>query len=203
MQAQINPHFLFNTLNVLANLISDNPERAEQVTEQLAEVFRYALEATRREWVSLEEEVRFLRAYLDIESARFGARLRHHWNLDPAAVNLLIAPMLLQPLVENAVRHGIAPALQGGDLWIEARLRDGRLMLQVDDSGVGFSTGSSKPGFGVGLNNVRERLCRSYGQQARLLMEAREPMGTRAILWLPLEGAAFAAPRLTSQRVSE
>ena len=122
LQAQINPHFLFNTLNVLANLIQDNPERAERLTEQLAEVFRYALESTRREWVSLEEEVRFLQAYLDIERARFGERLRHHWSLEPAAAKIPIVPMLLQPLVENAVRHGIAPALQGGDLWVIAKL---------------------------------------------------------------------------------
>jgi signal transduction histidine kinase len=202
LQAQINPHFLFNTLNVLANLISENPERAERVTEQLAEVFRYALEATRREWVSLEEEVRFLQAYLNIESARFGERLQHHWSLEPAAVSLPIAPMLLQPLVENAVRHGIAPALEGGDLWIDARLREGRLVLQVEDSGVGMSARSSKPGFGVGLSNVRERLYRTYGEHAQIVMEAREPRGTRAILLLPVEGTGITTSVSKRQEVS-
>jgi signal transduction histidine kinase len=191
LQAQINPHFLFNTLNVLANLIQDNPERAERVTEQLAEVFRYALECTRCEWVSLEEEARFLQAYLDIETARFGERLRPHWSLDPAAVKTKIAPMLLQPLVENAVRHGIAPALKGGDVWIDLKLKDGRLVLQVEDSGVGIDPRSSKPGFGLGLSNVRARLMRCYHGEAELKVEARELGGTRATLFLPVEAGGM------------
>jgi two-component system LytT family sensor kinase len=194
LQAQINPHFLFNTLNVLANLIQDNPERAERLTEQLAEVFRYALESTRREWVSVEDEVRFLQAYLDIERARFGERLRHHWSLEPTAAKMQIAPMLLQPLVENAVRHGIAPVLQGGDLWINVKLDANQLVLQVEDSGVGISARSSKPGFGVGLSNVKERLLRCYGESAELLLEARKPEGTRATLFLPAEVARAVIP---------
>jgi len=203
LQAQINPHFLFNTLNVLANLIQDNPERAEQVTEQLAEVFRYVLESTRREWVSLEEEVRFLQAYLDIESTRFGERLRHHWNLDPIAAKVRIVPMLLQPLVENAVRHGIAPSPEGGDLWIDAKVHNNsRLVLQVEDSGVGISARSSRPGFGVGLNNVRERLSRCYGAGAELVMEARDPKGTRATLFLPVEVVGATTSPVTGQEVS-
>ena len=202
LQAQINPHFLFNTLNVLANLIQDNPQRAERVTEQLAEVFRYALESTRRERVSLEEEVRFLQAYLEIETTRFGKRLRHHWNVDATAAKVSIVPMLLQPLVENAVRHGIAPSPEGGDLWIDAKLHNGsKLVLQVEDSGVGISARSSKPGFGVGLSNVRERLCRCYGTGAELLMEAREPIGTRATLFLPVDVVGISTP-VTGQEVS-
>jgi signal transduction histidine kinase len=202
LQAQINPHFLFNTLNVLANLIQTHPERAERVTEQLAEVFRYALECTRREWVSLEEELRFLQAYLDIETARFGERLRHHCSLDPAAAKVRIVPMLLQPLVENAVRHGIGPALYGGDLWIDVKLHNTRLMLQVEDSGVGVSAGSSKQGFGVGLRNVRERLSRCYGERAELVIDAREPEGTRATLFLPVEVAGIPTSPVTGQEVS-
>jgi Histidine kinase/Histidine kinase-, DNA gyrase B-, and HSP90-like ATPase len=187
LQAQINPHFLFNTLNVLANLIQDHPDVAERVTEQLAEVFRYALESTRRERVSLEEEVRFLQAYLEIERARFGERLHHHWRVDSAVAGVPIVPMLLQPLVENAVRHGIAPALQGGDVWVSAMFDGKHLVLQVEDSGVGLSANSSKAGFGVGLKNVRERLLRCYGESAGLVVEARKPEGTRAALFLPLE----------------
>jgi signal transduction histidine kinase len=203
LQAQINPHFLFNTLNVLANLIQDNPERAERVTEQLAEVFRYVLESTRREWVSLEEEVRFLKAYLDIETTRFGERLRHHWNLDPIAAKARIVPMLLQPLVENAVRHGITPSPEGGDLWIDAKVHNSStLVLQVEDSGVGISARSSRPGCGVGLNNVRERLSRCYGAEAKLVIEPRDPKGTRATLFLPVEAAGATISSVTSQEVS-
>ena len=204
LQAQINPHFLFNTLNVLANLIQDSPERAERVTEQLAEVFRYVLESTRREWVSLEEEVRFLQAYLDIECTRFGERLRHHWNLDPIAAKVRIVPMLLQPLVENSVRHGIAPSPEGGDLWIDAKVHNSsRLVLQVEDSGVGISARSSRAGFGVGLNNVRERLSRCYGPGAELVMEARDPKGTRATLVLPVEGVGATTSPVTVKEVSD
>jgi LytS/YehU family sensor histidine kinase len=192
LQAQINPHFLFNTLNVLANMIQDNPDRAERVIEQLAEVFRYALESTRRERVSLEEEVRFLQAYLDIERARFGERLQHHWTLDSGVEKVQIAPMLLQPLVENAVRHGIAPALRGGELWIHAMVNTNQLVLQVEDSGVGLFARSSNPGLGVGLNNVRERLRHCYGEGADLVLEAREPEGTRVTLLLPVELAQAA-----------
>jgi signal transduction histidine kinase len=201
LQAQINPHFLFNALNALANLIQESPDRAERVTEQLAEVFCYALESTRRERVSLDEEVRFLQAYLDIEQARFGERLRHHWSLDPEAAKIQIAPMLLQPLVENAVRHGIAPSLQGGDVWVSAWLTGKELVFQVEDSGVGIAADSSKSGFGVGLNNVRERLLRCYGGSATLLLEPRKPQGTRATLSLPLE-AGWVARRLSRQEVS-
>ena len=95
--------------------------------------------------------------------------------------------MLLQPLVENAVRHGIAPALQGGDVWVSARLDGKQLVLQVEDNGIGLSANSSKPGFGLGLSNVRERLFRCYGASAGFAMEARKPGGTRATLCLPLE----------------
>jgi sensor histidine kinase YesM len=186
-QAQINPHFLFNTLNVLANLIHDNPQRAERVTEQLAEVFRYILESTQREWVSVEEEIGFLQAYVDIETARFGKRLRPHWSLDPAAARLPIVPMLLQPLVENAVRHGIGPALEGGDLWINATLQNDQLVLQVQDSGIGMSGRSTGAGSGVGLSNVRERVHRCYGVEADLVLSPREPHGTCATLLLPIE----------------
>ena len=189
LQAQINPHFLFNSLNVIANLIHDHPERAERLTEQLAEIFRYALESTRRERVSLGDEVHFLQCYLEIERARFGERLRYHCSLDAGAASICIAPMLLQPLVENAVRHGIAPALAGGDLWINARLVDGCLVVEVEDSGVGLQNCSSKPGKGVGLNNVKARILRCYGESAQLRLEARHPMGTRAMLVLPTESA--------------
>jgi two-component system LytT family sensor kinase len=202
LQAQINPHFLFNTLNVLANLIQDNPERAERVTEQLAEVFRYVLESTQRDWVNLEEEVRFLQAYLDIETARVGGRFRHHWSLNPAAVKLPIVPMLLQPLVENAVRHGIAGVIEGGSLWINAKLYDHRLVLQVEDNGVGLSAPGPNRGFGVGLSNVRERLRRCYGERAELVVEPREPMGTRATLFLPIQTAGIMTSPITGQEVS-
>jgi hypothetical protein len=106
LQAQINPHFLFNTLNVLASLIHSDPQKAEMVTEELADVFRYALESTRQEWVTLDDELHFLEAYLGIKKARFDERLRFSFDVDPSLRSMKIPPMILQPLVENAVKHG-------------------------------------------------------------------------------------------------
>ena len=111
--------------------------------------------------------------------------------------------MLLQPLVENAVRHGIAPSPEGGDLWIDAKVHNSsRLVLQVEDSGVGISARSSRPGFGVGLINVRERISRCYGAGAELVMEARDPKGTRATLFLPVEVVGATTSPVTGQEVS-
>ncbi len=185
LQAQINPHFLFNTLNVLANLIHTNPEKAERITEELAEIFRYALESTRSEWVSLEDELRFLESYLEIEKARFEERLAYFFEIDPAVRSLKIPPMILQPLVENAVKHGISPKLEGGEVRVTARADADRLVIVVDDSGVGHRTKSRQRGSGIGLNNVRARLEHVYGDAGTLQLQERSPAGTRALLVLP------------------
>jgi hypothetical protein len=188
LQAQINPHFLFNTLNVLANLIHTNPEKAERVTEQLAEIFRYALESTRTEWVKLDDELRFLEAYLEIEKARFEERLAFRFDVAPAARSLLLPPMILQPLVENAVKHGIGPKITGGEVRLIARVEQSRLLIAVEDTGVGRLNGSlnrRERGAGIGLANVRERLKHLYGDETVLQLEDLSDGGTRALLELP------------------
>jgi signal transduction histidine kinase len=181
LQAQINPHFLFNTLNTLAALIDSNPEKAEHVTEDLADVFRYALESTRKERVTLDDEVKFLESYLAIEKARFAARLSYSFDVDDAARNLSIPPMILQPLVENAVRHGIGQKIEGGEVRVRARVNAGRLTLRVEDTGVGF--GGERPG-GVGLTNTRDRLRHAYGDAAEFRIERLEPEGTTMVITL-------------------
>lgn len=181
LQAQINPHFLFNTLNTLAALIDSNPEKAEHVTEDLAEVFRYALDSTRKERVSLDDEVKFLESYLAIEKARFTSRLSYSFDVDPAARTRSIPPMILQPLVENAVRHGIGQKIEGGEVRVCARMNAGRLTLRVEDTGVGF--GGERPG-GVGLTNTRERLRHAYGDEAEFRIEPLEPEGTTMVIIL-------------------
>ena len=171
LRAQINPHFLFNTLNVLAGLIHTNPVKAERITEELAEVFRYALESTRADWGSLDQELRFIESYLEIEKARFEERLAYRFDIDPAVRALKIPPMMLQPLVENAVKHGIGPKVEGGEVRVTARLEAGSLVISVEDSGVGYQTRSRQRGSGVGLENVRARLKHTYGEAGRLHLQ--------------------------------
>jgi len=185
LQAQINPHFLFNTLNVLANLIHSNPPKAERVTEELAEVFRYALESTRAEWVKLGDELQFLGSYLGIEKARFEERLTYSFDVDEALHAMRIPPMILQPLVENAVKHGIGPRLEGGTIRILGRLEEDRVVIAVEDSGAGHRSASRQRGAGIGLANVRERLHHLYGEAGTLRLDEMSPEGTRAVLTLP------------------
>ena len=185
LQAQINPHFLFNTLNVLANLIHTNPEKAELVTEELADIFRYALESTRVEWVRLDDELRFLESYLEIEKTRFEERLVYSFDVDAAIRSLKIPPMILQPLVENAIKHGIGPKVEGGEVRISARIESDRVVMAVEDTGMGHQSVSRHRGTGVGLTNVRERLQHLYGNRGSLKLEEMSPSGTRAVLILP------------------
>ena len=154
LQQRIRPHFLFNTLNTALALVRVDPERAEHVLEDLAELFRVALTES-GDSVSLEEEVALAQRYLAIEQIRFGSRLRVEWELDPAAAAARVPPLLLQPLVENAVRHGVEPADEGGLLRIRTRVRMGRAVVSIVNS---VPDAPSRPGHGIALRNVRERL---------------------------------------------
>jgi LytS/YehU family sensor histidine kinase len=185
LQAQIRPHFLFNTLNVLSNLIHVDPRKAEDLTEELAAVFRYTLDATRTEWVPLEDELRFVTSYLRIEKARFEGRLRYVIDLEPEANSVRIPPMILQPVVENAVRHGIASRIEGGVVRLSARSSGGELVLVVEDSGSGLKLDDNPARRGIGLKNVRDRLQHIYRDEAMLQLSALEPAGTRVTLTLP------------------
>lgn len=174
LRAQINPHFLFNSLNTIAALIPQRPKQAEQVLEQLADVFHYALHRSEREWVRLADEIEFVRAYLAIEQARFGERLQVQIQLDEAAGNVRIPALVVQTLVENAIKHGIANLRGPGLLTISARLNAGKVLVIVTDNGPGFNgapTSQSLPRFstgGYGLKNVEERLCAYFGSEAQL-----------------------------------
>ncbi len=156
LRAQINPHFLFNALNTLADLTRHDPKLAEELVVALAEMFRYALDATNREEVRLGDEIAFVRSYLEIEQARFGAKLRYTIDVPDELADYLIAPMLIQPLIENSVKHGIAPRPLGGSLTVRARLYDGMINIVVEDDGKGFEPASARNG--IGLTNVRERV---------------------------------------------
>jgi signal transduction histidine kinase len=200
LQAQINPHFLFNTLNVLASLIHSDPREAERVTEELAEIFRYALESTRLEWVTLDHELRFLESYLGIEKTRFSERLVYTIDVDERLRSSRIPPMILQPLVENAVKHGIGSKLEGGEIRITCMGDGNRLSLSVEDTGMGLQNASRHSGAGIGLSNVRERLLHVYGGEATLRLEENLPSGTRVVVALPLLGEAHGAAKDQARR---
>lgn len=154
LQSRIRPHFLFNTLNSALALVRHDPQRAEAVLEDLAELFRVALTEV-GESVSLNEEVELAQRYLAIEQIRFGERLAVTWELDPAAGAARMPPLLLQPLVENAVRHGIETADDGGTIRVRTRVKGGRAVISIANS---VPATASRPGLGMALNNVQERL---------------------------------------------
>ncbi|CAD5372362.1 Histidine kinase [Rubrivivax sp. A210] len=154
LQSRIRPHFLFNALNTALALVQVDPERAEAVLEDLAQIFRTALAEVGAS-VSLAEEIDLARRYLAIEQVRFGARLQVQWQIDPAVHAARVPPLVLQPLVENAVRHGIEPASRGGRVSVSASLQRGQVVVLVSNT-LGDAPGS--PGHGMALHNIRERL---------------------------------------------
>lgn len=170
LQARIRPHFLFNTLNSAIALVRADPRRAEAVLEDLSELFRHAL-AEPREAVPLADELELARRYLAIEQVRFGERLRVRWWLDPAADRALVPPLMLQPLVENAVKHGVEPSVEGADIEVTTEVRAGLAVVQVTNT---VPAGAGAPGHGVALANVRERLTLLHDVQARFVSGWRD-----------------------------
>jgi two-component system, LytTR family, sensor histidine kinase AlgZ len=154
LQSRIRPHFLFNALNTAVALVRVDPAKAEAVLEDLAELFRVTLAETGSS-VTLAEEVELARRYLAIEQVRFGDRLQVSWNIDERTCPARLPPLVLQPLVENAVRHGVEPAVQGGRILVEAKVRRGQALLTVHNT---VGDAASTPGNGMALDNVRERL---------------------------------------------
>lgn len=170
LQARIRPHFLFNTLNTAIALVRVDPARAETLLEDLAELFRVAL-ADARSVVTLDDEIALARRYLEIEQVRFGPRLQVEWDLDPAAGPARLPPLLLQPLLENAVRHGIEPAAGGGLVRIRTRVKRGQVQVAISNT---LGGAPSQPGHGLALDNVRERLQLMHDVAARLETVVRE-----------------------------
>ncbi len=186
LRAQLHPHFLFNTLNSIASLIAVNPAEAEDTTTRLAEIFRYVLTASRRDTVPLEGELAFLRDVLQIEHVRFGDRLRWEESIEPGLEAVPVPGLLLQPIVENAVKYGISSRPEGGTVAIAARREHGDLVLEVSDDGPGMDASEVPPGTGFGLASVRDRL-RAAGLPDALEIEAVPGRGTRVRIRLPME----------------
>ena len=195
LRAQINPHFLFNSLNTIAQLIRTDPDKAETCVERLAEIFRYILRRAEKEFVPLAEELRMTEAYLELERTRFGDRLQVRTTADPPSMHQLIPNLILQPLVENAIKHGLARKVGAGTLRIEAQVGDGRLTLTVGDDGLGMPGAwlDSVYERGVGLKNLRDRLVRLYGPACLPEIASTPGAGTQVRLRLPLRAADAAA----------
>ena len=166
LQAKINPHFLFNTLNSIASLISENPAAAESTVEKLSELFRYTLQRSGEREVKLSEELEIVRSYLEIEKLRFGDRLQFDIRSDPRLDEFSLPALLIQPLVENSIKHGIASDPRGGRVSVETRSLNGGCVITVRDSGKGFAGAVEETGFG--LKSIRERLNLAFDGRASL-----------------------------------
>ena len=188
LQSQINPHFLFNTLNSVSSLVRRDPDSARHMIVRLSNILRRLLRKG-DSFVPLREEVEFLDDYLDIEVMRFGReKLKVVKELEPASLEHLVPSMILQPLVENAIKHGLADKLEGGTIYIRSRTADNRIIIEVEDDGVGMPvTGtSSSSGTGIGMVNVSERLQVVYGDAADITTESQPGHGTLVRLMLPV-----------------
>jgi sensor histidine kinase YesM len=184
LQARINPHFLFNTLNSIAALIGDDPAKAEQVLGQLSSLMRYALQSNRCGVASVDDELTIVRGYLEIEEVRLGDRLHYEIDVEPALRRAQLPVLLLQPLVENAIKHGIAPKIAGGLVIVRGRHdadADTAIFTVTDDGDGGRETG----GLGEGLANVRQRLDALYGDRASVTL-TRQDGRTETRVVLPL-----------------
>jgi two-component system LytT family sensor kinase len=189
LQRQINPHFLFNTLNSIAALVRSQPEMARELTVKLANILR-ALLKDHDTYVPLRDELRFTDDYLDIEVVRFGAdKLRVEKEIDPRTLDVLVPSILLQPLIENSIKHGLEPRINGGTVTLRSRIEGGRVFIEVVDDGVGIgnrpTTALRREGAGIGMKNVRERLEVLYGNQAHFNVVSNPGRGTQVSIEIP------------------
>jgi two-component system LytT family sensor kinase len=194
LQRQINPHFLFNTLNSIASLIRSKPDLAREMIVKLSHILRVLLR-DRDAFVPLSEELDFTDDYLDIEVVRFGEKLRVVKEISPDTLDIIVPSMLLQPLIENSIKHGLEPRISGGTITLRSRITDGRLLLEIEDDGVGIEPGGPttapvsglvREGSGIGMRNVRERIQVLYGDEAHVDIVSRPGRGTRVSLRMPL-----------------
>jgi sensor histidine kinase YesM len=182
LQAQIEPHFLFNTLANVTSLIHPQPDRAKLMLETFIHYLRSTLKSSREERTTLAAEFALMKQFLAILQIRMGDRLTVSFDLPDELGSTSIPPMLVQPLVENAIKHGLEPKVEGGNVAFSAERSGDKLRLVVADTGLGFTGATSS---GVGLKNVRERLHALYGDAGKLIIEDNAPAGTRAIIEIP------------------
>lgn len=182
LQAQIEPHFLFNTLANVASLVDSDPERAKRMLESFNRFLRASLAATRTDTTTLGADAELIAAYLDVLQVRMGRRLEYRIDVPPELAAFALPPMLVQPVVENAIRHGLEPKVEGGEVVFTARREGGRVKIEVADTGVGFAASTRG---GLGLSNLRDRLRLLYGERASLAIADNQPSGTRVSIAIP------------------
>jgi two-component system, LytTR family, sensor kinase len=201
LQNQINPHFLFNTLNSVSSLVRFDPDTAREIIIKLATILRRLLNSS-ESFVPLREEIDFIDNYLDIEVVRFGRdKLRVIKELEPESLETMVPAMLLQPLVENSIKHGLATKVEGGSIYLRSRLGTKDLIIEVEDDGVGISGAQSieksngSAGTGIGMANIAERLKVLYGDTSKMTIESQSGKGTLVRLRLPIlqESSGFPA----------
>jgi sensor histidine kinase YesM len=182
LQAQIEPHFLFNTLSNILSLLETDLEKGKCMLEDLIHYLRTSLSKTREDTTTIGQEIEMIRAYMNIFKVRMGDRLRYKMDIPDNLKNLPFSPMLIQPLVENAIKHGLEPKIEGGEVSISGEKIGETLRLEIADTGVGFYEESA---LGTGLSNIRERLQSLYGENGRLILEENRPCGLKAIIEVP------------------
>ncbi|MGH9598146.1 MAG: sensor histidine kinase, partial [Edaphobacter sp.] len=202
LQRQINPHFLFNTLNSITSLVRSQPELAREMVVKLANILRVLLK-DREAFLPLREELQFTDDYLDIEVVRFGSKLNVIKEIAEDTLDVVVPGMLLQPLIENSIKHGLEPRISGGTVTLRSRItEEGRLMVEVEDDGVGMApehdnassvSGLVRPGAGIGVRNVRERMEVLYGELATVEINSRPGRGTKVTLLMPILDAGAEA----------
>jgi two-component system LytT family sensor kinase len=207
LQRQINPHFLFNTLNSIASLVRFQPEQARELIVKLANILR-ALLKDHDSYILLRDELSFTDDYLGIEVVRFGAeKLRVVKEIDPETLDLPVPSMLLQPLIENSIKHGLEPRINGGTITLRSRIELGRMIIEIEDDGVGISPGRSHSsgvlrGTGIGMKNVRERLDVLFGDAALFDVTSRPGRGTKVTLAIPVSDDRDGEPQDALSRSS-
>jgi len=190
---QLHPHFLFNTLNAISELVHKEPDTAERMVIQLSDMLRLSLDSSGVQEIPLRQELDFLQTYLAIEQTRFRDRLQIKMDIEPETLNAQVPTMILQPLLENAIRHGIFPLSRGGLIEVRARRTGGMLQLQIHDNGRGLAAGQENGArsTGVGLSNTRARLEQLYGPgNAIFQLKSAPDKGVTVTISLPLRAVS-------------
>ena len=189
LKTQLQPHFLFNTLNAISALIFIAPQRAAATITELSDLLRLTLSSGKTQEITLKDELDFLRKYIQIQQTLLQERLKVKWSLEPETLDALIPNMLLQPLVENSIKHGIAPKEEGGEIELCFRREGENLRLDVKDNGLGLSSGNIKNGTGIGLENTRMRLNYLYGEDHEIHFVESPNEGLTVSITIPFTSA--------------